>query len=252
MIGQVGNDSFGKEHLTSLNHVGVQTNAICVSSKYPTGTAAITVDQQGENRIVVVPGANDHIPKDHIRQQSTLLRSSKIVMFQLEISLDSLEEAFALLINSKPLIIMDPAPARAFPLDWYPRIDFLTPNLTELATLSGRPLGEKAFKADILEAASELIGRGAKNVIAKLGGEGALHVDRHLNTNVYPAPKIAVVDTTAAGDCFNGAFASRLGRDHDIEAAIQFAIKAASLSVRRSGAQPSIPTAEEVEKTTFG
>ena len=246
MIGQVGKDSAGDAQISNLAEVGVDTTNIARDPFLPTGTAFIGVECTGQNRIVVIPGANGSFQPERLAVHDSVLKSSRIALFQLEIPLATVTKAIEYARAGGALVILDPAPAPDHPLrpDLLAQVDYLTPNLSELAILTGRPLHDDSPVEEIVVAARTL---GARAVLAKMGERGVLIVTADKSEHV-PAFKVAPVDTTAAGDCFNAAFAIALTQGKTERDAAIFANAAAACSVTRIGAQPSMPTIAEVQR----
>ncbi len=235
----------GGESLLSLfRESGIDCRGITVLDGKQTGTAYITVDNNGKNTIVVIPGTNYDCTSEYIKSNDQLLQEADIIILQLEIPEEAVDWAIRRGSELGKTIILNPAPAPdSLNPEWLSRIDYLTPNETELERISGLPVSSAEEAA---AAARSLIAKGVKNIIATLGGSGALLVSSAL-TEQFTPPDIKVVDTTAAGDTFNGAFAVYLAEGRSIADAIRFANAAATLSVSRKGAQSSIPTRKETE-----
>jgi len=246
MIGAVGDDAFGNAQLASLQREGIDVNGVERIRDQPTGTALIEVDQGGENRIVVVPGANGKLNPDHILKHKGLIEAASVVLVQLEIPLDTVSVVVDLAWNTEAPMVLDPAPAVTLSDRLLEEIDFLTPNLGELGVLSGKAFNDADPLELISEGARELLGKGMSNIIVKLGARGALWVNEH-QSHHWPARKVDVVDSTAAGDCFNAAFAVALCEGRSVKDAGEFAVNAAALSVTQSGAQQSMPTRADVD-----
>lgn len=246
MIGQVGADSFGDRQLENLALVGVGTNSILRDPDQPTGTAIIGVEANGENRIIVIPGANGSFTPERLAQSADLIRRAKWILLQLEIPAATVGEALRIAREGRACVILDPAPASALPDEWLRGLHYLTPNLAELALLTGVPLNEESDLTLIARTARRLCARGVERVIAKLGSRGALLVTDTDEIH-WPTPRVKPVDTTAAGDCFNGVFAAELSSGKTETEAGAFAVAAAALSVTRAGAQASMPERAEVE-----
>lgn len=246
MVGAVGDDDFGRAQIANLNAAGVNTDSIHRVADAPTGTALIEVDAAGENRIVVVPGANGLLTPGHILEHKQLLESARVILLQLEIPMDAVSAAIEIGWASDAQVVLDPAPARGLPESWWEQIDFLTPNLSELGMLLNRSFDEDDSIDAIGEEAKELVVKGVEHVMVKLGPRGAVLVADD-NFHHWPGREIEVVDTTAAGDCFNGAFAVALAENRSVMEAGQFAVKAAALSVTRAGAQDAMPSRAMVE-----
>jgi len=244
MIGQVGADSQGAWLRQSLAGTGADVSLVSVDESVSSGVALITTDASGQNTIVVVPGANGTFAPERLAPAVSRLKAARVVLLQLEIPLATVERAAADARSAGAIVLLDPAPARAIPDQLIALVSIVTPNETELASLAGVPAD--TFADDDVDAlARGLIGRGAAEVIVKLGARGARHVTRHESRH-YAAPSVTAVDTTAAGDAFNGALAVALAEDRRLEDAIPFACAAGALSVTRPGAQPSMPAREAV------
>lgn len=243
MIGRVGMDQFGDTLIEELKNVGVDTRYIQKQSESSTGMAIVCVNKRGNNSIVVVPGANDACNKEYVQSLYDVIRETDIIILQMEIAQDGIYDAIRFAKQENKTIIFNPAPAsKAILGEAINGIDYILPNESELHILTELDVDSEE---DIVRAAQKLLTQGVKNVIVTLGDKGALHVTTE-NVKFYIAPKVAAIDTTAAGDTFNGAFAVFLAEGNTVEDAIKFAITAASISVTRHGAQPSIPLREEV------
>jgi ribokinase len=248
MLGQVGKDDFGTAQLRNLSSQGVLTDYILRDSRQPTGRAFIGVDASGENRIIVVPGANGSFTSKKLQTQAVAIESAKLLLLQLEIPHNTVAEAIRLGNKAGATLILDPAPAAPLPDEWLISIDYLTPNLSELGLLSGDLIDNHTSTKSITTSARKLCDRGSRCVIVKLGSRGALQVTATESTH-YPAAAVKAIDTTAAGDCFNAAFAVELQNGKSENEAIRFAHTAATLSVTKQGAQSSMPTRQEVESS---
>jgi ribokinase len=249
MIGQVGDDSFGAVLVDSLRSAGVNTERVAVV-KGSSGTAMILVLPNGENAIVLSPGANGTLTPAAAEQRLDSFTRGSFLLCQLEIPLETVAHSLAAAKRQGATTILDPAPATADCLAMLGDIDFLTPNETEALQLLGRA-GTIDDDAQARRAAGELRERGAATVVLKLGSRGCCVVDREIAV-VVPGYEVSAVDTTAAGDTFNGAFACALGQGRAVVDAARFANAAGALSVTRPGAQSSIPTREEVEQFLAG
>lgn len=245
ILGCVGRDEFGDRQAESLQAAGVDAAYLRRSPESPTGTAVIYVDKNGDNSIVVIPGANRECSEQYLRECEDLFLWCDIIVLQMEIPLEAVLYAAGRGRELGKTVILNPAPAPdCLPDELYELVDYLTPNETELAKLSG--VGSDSLE-DIKRGARLLIGKGVKRVIVTLGEQGALAVDGE-SERLYPSRRVISVDTTAAGDCFNGALATGLAEGMAEDQAIRFANLAASLAVTRQGAQSSLPSRAEVEQ----
>lgn len=240
MLGCVGQDEFGQKLVKSLSESGVETDYIKESRDLPTGTAVIYVDDNGDNSIVVIPGANMACDIEYLKEQDEQFHWCDYVVLQMEIPYEAVWYSVKRAKELGKTVILNPAPAPdEIPEEILSLVDYLTPNETEIIALNGKS------KDDIREGAEKLLSRGVSNVIATLGDRGALLVNRYGET-FYPARKVVSVDTTAAGDCFNGAMVAALAEGQSEAEAILFANIASSIAVTRKGAQESLPIREEV------
>jgi len=244
MAGIVGEDSFGAALLADLQALGVDV-ALVGRSPRKTGTATILVLPDGDNAIVLSPGANADVGAALAAQAVAGLTHGDCLLCQLEVPLQATHAALCLARARGVCTILDPAPAGELPDELLQHVDILTPNQTEASTL----LDWKSPVATLDEAraaADALRTRGARNVIVKLGALGCL-VSSSSDSVHVPAVSGEVIDTTAAGDTFNGALAVSLQEGRELVEAARFAVCAASLSVRRRGAIASIPSRSEVD-----
>ena len=246
MVGQVGGDSFGKDLIQNLLHQGIETNGVKVIPHHATGTALIEVAASGENRIIVIPGANGVYASETLNESESLIQEAKCVLLQMEISQEANAHVMERIGRSADsILIFDPAPAGPICNKWLKVMDYITPNQSELNLLTGQNIPEDAPLEDFIDAGRILCQRGAACVIVKLGSLGALKVTQ---TDFYhsPAPRVKALDTTAAGDCFNGVFATALALGTHLHASIDRAVQAAAISVTRRGAQASMPEGAEI------
>jgi ribokinase len=242
-ICKTGDDIFGRQSLQQFKEEGIDISFLIIDSLHPSGVALITVDKQAENCIVVASGANAALTPSDLMQARELILQSAIILMQLEIPLDSVSYTAAMAYGKNIPVVLNPAPACTLPDELLRHISILTPNKTEAGMLSGISIQdmESAKKA-----AQKIRERGVKTVIITLGSNGALVLDENVFTHI-PVSPVTAVDTTAAGDTFNGALVVALSEGKDILQATAFAGRAAAISVTRIGAQASIPYKHEVE-----
>jgi len=230
----------------SLEASKVNTDAIEVVPG-SSGVALIATDSKGANAITVVAGANAHLSPADLDTHIALIRSAGILLTQLEIPVETVEYLGAIASREQIPLVLDPAPVRPLPASLLKRVDWLTPNETETCFLVGCTPGELvevAFK----DAADALFALGSRNVILKLGERGCYVALSDGTRQLLPAHSVHAVDTTGAGDAFNGAFAVALLNGQDPLSSVTWASAVAALSVTRPGAQPSMPTSEEVDR----
>ncbi|MFC2082938.1 ribokinase [Candidatus Bipolaricaulota bacterium] len=236
-FGKVGDDVFGEELLAALQVDGIDIANVERTSDHSTGLANIVVDDAGENAISYAPGANATVDTHYVDRHIDELGAADVLLLQFEIPLAVIVYLLKRLPSERPIVIVDPAPAQDISGLLLGRIDYLTPNRTELFAL--------AQKEDIQSAAQSLLAQGVRAVICKDGKNGA-HLFAGVNAIHFPAPEVKAVDATAAGDAFNGALASAITH-LSIDEAVQWANLVGALSTMNSGAQPSLPTRARVE-----
>jgi ribokinase len=242
MVGRVGNDSFGPELIKNLQQNNVDTDHVQTDSQAATGTATIIVDANGQNSIVLSPGGNGRVSPADVEAVS--FSGHKLLLLQLEIPIETVLAAAQRAKQSGLRVVLNPAPARPLPEELISSSDFIVPNEPELSMLTDQTVNdiESAKKA-----AKSLLERGVQNVIVTLGANGALIVNKQITKHV-PSFKVEVVDTTAAGDAFIGGFASALLQNKPLEEAVRYGCACGALAATKFGAQPSLPTKEEVEQ----
>ncbi|MEW8972919.1 MAG: ribokinase [Tissierellaceae bacterium] len=241
-LGKVGKDGFGDELLKSMSNAGVNIEHI-ERVEISTGIAIINVDKEGNNNIVVVSGANGRVDKEYLNRHISAFKEADIVVFQLEIPLDTVREGLRIAKELGKTTILNPAPAMDLDDSIIETIDILIPNEHELERLSKVKVKDKE---SIVEAANVLLKKGIREIIVTLGSKGVFHIDDN-GYKFFPAYKVNVVDTTAAGDSFIGGFVCSYMDDKDIEKAIDMGQKTAALAIQKVGAQSSLPSREEVE-----
>jgi len=243
MVGCVGSDAYGQQLRGALLAEGIDCQAVSVVDG-SSGVALIVVDDNSQNAIVIVAGANGELTPTVLDRFDAVLQSAEVIICQLEVPDATVGHALKRGRELGKTVILNPAPAsRALPAEWYACVDYLIPNESEAMVLSG-------LAVDSLEnaeaAATQLIGAGAGKVIVTLGAQGLMFANGS-SFEHFPAPRVKAVDTTAAGDTFVGGFAAALASGKSEVEAIRFGQVAAALSVTRAGAQPSIPTLLEVQ-----
>lgn len=238
IVGRVGKKSFSEELINCLQAAGVKTDNVFVDETVSSGVAIINVDDAGENQIVVIPGANGQVNQEDVERLSQLLPGKKALLLQLEIPISSVIAAAKEAQKAGVKVILDPAPAqKELPEEIYPLIDILTPNQVEAAQLVGFPVnGEDSAK----KAAEVLLQKGVKSAVIKLGAKG-VYYEGATESFFTPAFSVKTVDTTAAGDAFNGGLAAALSQGFSLKQAIVWGSAAGALAATKSGAQPSLP-----------
>jgi len=244
-VGQLGADAFGVELMASLERAGVNTEGVG-KSQIPTGCACIYVLPNGENSIVISPGANATALPEVILPELDLLDKNCYLLSQLEIPISTVAAALFRAKAAGATTILDPAPFHSLSTELLQSVDFLTPNQTEAAALLGEQAGEISDFQHAAYAAERILSLGPRAVVIKLGSLGCYVASGSLR-NCVSAFDVNAVDTTAAGDIFNGAFAVALAEGGDPAEAARFASAAAAISVTRPGAQTSVPCRREVE-----
>jgi ribokinase len=245
MIGKIGSDALGDPLWGHLQKAGVGLEGV-ERSEGASGVAMIVVSAEGENCIVVTPGANAEVTPEYVDSHRDLIRNAGLVLTQLEIPLDTVERVSALCFQYQVPLILDPAPAQALPPSLLKRVRWFTPNETEAAFYAPNGLAindEAASRAR----ARRLLTQGPQGILLKMGARGAYLATDALDEQLDAIP-VKAVDTTAAGDAFNGAFAVGLLLGRNPKESARFAAAAAALSVTRAGAQPSMPHLREVEQ----
>ena len=245
MVAKVGDDDFATTLRNGLVAASVNIDAVTTASGIASGIALISVDAQAQNSIIVIPGANGELRPSDLERCLPRLRSAGIILAQLEIPMETVEALCAIAFRANVPLMLDPAPARELSSEVLRRVTYLTPNESETATLTGRTDSEITHSS-ARDAAEMLLGRGAKNVLLKMGSRGVFLASAEGLRKTVPALKVRAVDTTAAGDAFNGGLASALMRGMALEEAVQFAVAVAAVSVTRAGAQTAMPNMQEV------
>lgn len=250
MIGCLGNDTFGETLKRQLESAGVNIDGVATVSG-SSGVAVILVSDNGENCIIITPGANAQLSPDDLDKNIETIRSAALVLTQLEIPLETVLHLATICVREGVPLMLDPAPARELPEELLRQVSWLTPNETEAAFFTGEK-GDRRDSNDPVDTAKKVIASGVRNVALKLGARGAYVASSSgLDAFLQPFP-VTAIDTTAAGDAFNGAFAVALSMNMEPADSARFAAAAAAVSVTRPGAQPSMPTMDEVEQMLDG
>ncbi len=240
LIGRVGSDEFGEQLVGGLSAVGVNTEAV-ERVAGASGVALITVDNLAQNSITVVGGANSQLTPDEVDRHAGLIREASIVLAQLEIPIDAVRKVAEIAQRAAVPFILDPAPAMALPQELLRRVTWLTPNETESRSLLGG-----GYVNEVAEIARRILEKGCRNVVLKLGAAGVYMAGADTASLHVDGFAVEAVDSTAAGDAFNGAFAVALAEGAEPAEAARFACAAAAVSVTRHGAMSSMATREEV------
>lgn len=241
-VTRLGNDFFGSQLRETFIKEGISADFLVQDNHLPNGVAAITVDEHGENSIVVAPGANAAVAISDIQSAFARHPDAHTVLLQLEIPMDIVAGTIELASKQAMRVVLNPAPAHPTDEAVLKKVDIITPNITEAALISGIPVNNMD---DAAKAAIRISDMGVKNVIITMGAEGVL-VCESGNCYAVPSPEVRAIDTTAAGDVFNAALCVALGEGNSIREAASFACKAAAISVTRAGAQSSIPYRREL------
>lgn len=241
-VAKVGKDTFGAQSLEGFMKEGIQTRYVLVDDTHPSGTALIMVNEEGENCIVVAPGANASLlPADLL--SVTEMKEAAVILMQLEIPMETIEAVKRIAMGNHQRVMINPAPAQSLSDELLTGLFLITPNESEAELLTGIPVTEMASAS---RAADFFLNKGVENVVITMGKLGA-YFKNGSTSFMVPAPVVRAVDTTAAGDTFSGALTVAITEGMDWEQAIRFAVKAASLSVTRMGAQASVPYRSEIQ-----
>lgn len=244
LVARVGRDTFGDQAIAGLLRDGIDVSCVFRDKLTPSGVALIFVSKEGENSIAVAGGANAKLSPSDVKKAARVIRSAALLVAQLETPLATVTAAVEVAAKAGVPVILNPAPARPLPNSLLVRISILTPNETEAELLTGIKVTDPAAAA---KACSKLRSRGVGIVILTLGGRGAFLADAD-GPRLVPGYKVKTVDSTAAGDIFNGALGVALAEGKTVLDAVRFANAAAALSVTRLGAQPSAPSRADIEK----
>ena len=244
MVGKLGNDANGELYRSVLAENRVDDSGVETALGVPSGIALIEVDDSGENRIAIVQGTNGLVDRAQVDRLTPLMSTYDIFLLQLEIPMDTVLYTVKKLHALGKTVILDPAPAAPLPDGLLEAVDYLTPNVLELSMLSGMPV---ETIEGVISAGKFLVREGAHAVLIKVGANGSVYIDEDQVISV-PGFAVNAVDTTAAGDCFNAAFACALARGVKLHDAMMMANAAGALSTTRAGAQVAMPSMEQVER----
>jgi ribokinase len=243
MVGRLGEDIFGDQSIACLKRESINCDFIGRDPIAASGVALISVDDKGENHIVVAPGANNQLDQKKVRAALDSMPDNAIILLQLEIPLDTVAYIVEAARGTSRKVILDPAPAPTYPLNFLNELYLITPNETEATKLTGIEVTDNK-SAEV--AAKKLMATGVKNVAITMGAKGVLLAQEN-TIKFIPSPKVKAIDTTAAGDCFNGALSVGIASGLSLEEGIKRACHAASISVTRKGAQDSMPYIKEID-----
>ena len=241
-LGKVGNDAYGSSLLKSMSDAGVNVDYI-EKNDNSTGIAVINVDKNADNNIIVIAGSNWDVDEAYLHQHKEVFEESDIVVFQLEIPLETVKEGLKLSKTYGKTTILNPAPAFDLDDETISYIDILVPNEHELERMSKVKIVDES---SMLEAAHVLLDKGVKKIVITIGSRGVLYIDKDESLRL-PAHKVNVVDTTAAGDSFIGGFTTAYLETEDIKKSIERGQSTAALSIQKMGAQSSLPTKVDVD-----
>lgn len=243
-ITKLGRDTFGDIGRRSFAEVNIRTDRVYETTEHPTGTATIIVDEtRGENAIIIVPGSCDHLTLAEIDAAEADIAAASVFVMSMELKMPIVERGMQIARRHNIPVVLNPGPAQPLGNHVYALVDYLTPNESETATLVGQPVNSIA---DAKVAADVLLKRGVKNVLVTLGGNGVLVKNATQDEHIPAFDAGPVVDTTGAGDAFNGGLAVALAEGQSLLDAVRFGCAVGALSVTRVGTAPSMPRREEV------
>ena len=243
-VGKIGTDLFGKQSCELFKKYGIDTTYLYHDEQTPSGVALITVDKNAENCIAVASGANMKLTPTDLKNAIKAIDEAEVILVQLEIPLDTVEYVVKVGKEKHKKVVLNPAPAQKLSDELLKGLYLITPNETEAELLTGQKVADEASAK---KAAQIFLEKGVENVIITLGSKGSF-LYNNKESLLVPAFKVKAVDTTAAGDIYNGALCVRIAEGAEWKDAIVFASKAAAISVTRAGAQASVPTRKEVEE----
>ena len=243
-VGRVGKDAFGPEVLQIVKKEGVDLSQVITDPNNGTGLAVISVDENAENSIIIISGANIAVDSSDVERAMSLMAKANVLMLQLEASLEPTFEVAKAASQKGLKVILDPAPAYPIPQDVFPFIDFITPNETETEALVGF---KPANQEDAARAAIVLKAKGVRTAIIKMGSQGAYY-DSPEGSGFVHAFKVNAIDTVAAGDAFNAGLAVAISEGKSVSEAVRWGAAAGAIATTRKGALPSMPHRDEMEK----
>jgi len=243
MVGRLGNDLFGDQFLEKFSEEGINTDFVIQDTENGTGVGMPLIDASGDNSIVIIPQANMALSFENIDQAESSIADSDVLVLQCEVPMEANQRAAEIANKNDTLIILNPAPACEIPDALLSLVDIITPNESETEILTGMPT-ETDNQA--IEAAHLLLSKGIETVILTLGSRGSFLLTKKME-KLIPAYSVEVVDTTAAGDAFCGALAASLAHGINIEKSVKIANAAGALAVTKLGAEPSLPSREEIQ-----
>jgi ribokinase len=241
LVTKLGNDIFGKQALEGFKMENIDTSYVFMDEESPSGTALIMVNNQGENCIAVAPGANARLLPEDIRKVNNI-DHAEIILMQLEIPLQTISYVAKKAKSNNQQLVLNPAPAQKLDDELLDGLFLITPNETEAFILTGIKVSDEKTAS---EAAGLFLKKGVRHVVITLGSDGAFFQNNNLKIKME-APVVKALDTTAAGDIFNGALTVAISEKMNWEQALRFAVQAATISVTRMGAQPSVPYRKEI------
>jgi ribokinase len=244
MVVKLGADSFGDQAEENLVREGIRPDCVMRTEETPTGAALIFVDKDGENMIVVAAGANELLTPVDVDQAHQAITEADVLLVELEVPMETVERAIHLAHEAGVNVLLNPAPGQPLSPEMLRLVDVLTPNETETQIITGLPVRNPQ---EVEEAAQKLLAQGVGTVVVTLGAKGALIVTPD-ETQRVPGQPVKVVDTTGAGDAFNGALAVALAEAKELVKAVAFANTVAALQVTRLGTAPAMPYRDEVER----
>lgn len=247
-VGCVGDDAFGATLRAGLAREGVDVTHLHTRADTPSGVALIAVADDGQNTIIVVPGANGTLSVAEVEGAAATIRAARVLLLQLEVPLDCVRAAARIARAAGVLVVLNPAPARPLDAALLGLCDVVAPNESEAAALAGHPV---ASPDDAARAGRALLARGARSAIVTLGGQGAVRVTADGQTHT-PAFTVQPVDTTAAGDAFLGAYAAARASGAPDDEALRWGMAAGALATTRPGAQPALPQRQEIQALVDG